>query len=164
VNIYGPFRIWARIWTTYIAGFASVLVLAQILIWIYKAEKKSEKTVTDAEKESAENQGTDLVQKATGSPEIESDPVIGKGSRDSHSVCWGRGTCRKGQRTRYSQELRSQTVDFSAGWPDVRLHKENLGCGHHEPSRLGNDDHGYGIDNQVEQYPWCLLAWPRSDN
>jgi hypothetical protein len=70
VNIYGPFRIWARMWTTYIAVFASVLVLAQILIWIYKAEKKSEKTVMDAEKESAENQGTDLVQKSTESPEI----------------------------------------------------------------------------------------------
>jgi hypothetical protein len=81
VNIYGPFRIWARIWTTYIAVSASVLVLAQILIWIYKAQKKSEKTVTDAEKESAENQGTDLVQKATESPEIESDPVIEKGPR-----------------------------------------------------------------------------------
>jgi hypothetical protein len=58
-----------------------VLVLAQILIWIYKAQKKSEKTVTDAEKESAENLGTDLVQKATESPEIESDPVVEKGPR-----------------------------------------------------------------------------------
>lgn len=78
VNIYGPFRIWARIWTTYTATSAGGLVLAQILIWIYKAEKKIEKTVADAEKESAENPGPDLVQQATESPEIESDPVTEK--------------------------------------------------------------------------------------